>query len=100
MKLDDEVSVTGLDIVPESYGMDVPSACTIVIIAGKIWQLLQYVVDALKDILYLGKYLAKVDRVMTQVDRITEDIAHMPVAAFILRDKESDEVHYATDIRY
>ncbi len=37
---------------------------------------------------------------MTQVDRITEDIAHMPVAAFIFRDKESDEVHYSTDIRY
>ena len=46
-----------------------------------------------------GKYLDKVDRVMTQVDRITEDIAHMPVAAFIFRDKESDEVHYSTDIR-
>ena len=48
----------------------------------------------------LGKYLDKVDRVMTQVDRITEDIDHMPVAAFIFRDKESDEVHYSTDIRY
>ena len=36
---------------------------------------------------------------MNQVDRITEDIAHMPVAAFISRDKESDEVHYSTDIR-
>lgn len=47
----------------------------------------------------LGKYLDKVDRVMTQVDRITEDIAHMPVAAFIFRDKESDEVHYSSDIR-
>ena len=37
---------------------------------------------------------------MTQVERITEDLAHMPVAAFIFRDKESDEVHYSTDIRY
>ena len=46
-----------------------------------------------------GKYLEKVDRVMTQVDRITEDIDHMPVAAFIFRDKESDEVHYSPDIR-
>ena len=36
---------------------------------------------------------------MTQVDRISEDIAHMPVAAFIFRDKESDEVHYSSDIR-
>ena len=47
----------------------------------------------------IGKYLDKVDRVMTQVDRITEDIAHMPVAAFIFRGKESDEVHYSTKIR-
>ena len=48
---------------------------------------------------YLGKYLDKVDRVMTQVDRITEDIDHMPVAAFIFRDQESDEVHYSANIR-
>ena len=48
-----------------------------------------------------GKYLnSNVDRVMTQVDRITEDIAHMPVAAFIFRDKESDGVHYSSDIRH
>ena len=46
-----------------------------------------------------GKYISKVDRVMTQVDRITEDIDHMPVAAFIFRDQESDEVHYSEDIR-
>ena len=95
MKLDDGDSGTGLDIVPESYGMDVPSACTIVIIAGKIKLSLQ-----IKSTFpFLGKYLDKVDRVMTQVDRITEDIAHMPVAAFIFRDKESDEVHYSTAIR-
>ena len=37
---------------------------------------------------------------MTQVDRITEDIAHMPVAAFIFRDKESEEVNYSSDVRY
>ena len=37
---------------------------------------------------------------MTQVDRITEDIAHMPVAAFIFREKEIDEVKFSTDIRY
>ena len=37
---------------------------------------------------------------MTEVDRITEDIAHMPVAAFIFRDKESDDVKFSTDIRY
>ena len=48
----------------------------------------------------VGEYLVKVDRVMTQVDRITEDIAHMPVAAFIFRDKESNDVKFSTDIRY
>ena len=47
-----------------------------------------------------GKYISKVDRVMTQVDRITEDIDHMPVAAFIFRDQESDEVHYSAKIRW
>ena len=36
---------------------------------------------------------------MTQVDRITEDIDHMPVAAFIIRDKESDDVQYSSEIR-
>ena len=48
----------------------------------------------------LGKYLDKVDRVMTQVDRITEDIAHMPMAAFIFRNRERDKVHFSSDIRY
>ena len=48
----------------------------------------------------LGRYLDKVDSVMTQVDRITEDIAHMPVAAFIFRDNEIDEFHFSSDIRF
>ena len=48
----------------------------------------------------LGKYLDKVDRVMAQVDRITEDIDHMPVAAFIFREKESMEVQYTLDTRF
>ena len=51
------------------------------------------------DYLSLGRYLDRVDRVMTQVDRITEDIDHMPVAAFIFRDEESREVHYSHEIR-
>ena len=46
-----------------------------------------------------GNYISKVDRVMTQVDRITEGIAHMPVAAFIFREKDDDVVHYSLDIR-
>ena len=50
-------------------------------------------------LLCLGKYLNKVDRVMSLVDRITENIDHMPLAAFIFRNKESDEVHYSLDKR-
>ena len=49
MKLDDEDLGTGLNIVPESYGMDVPSACTIVIIAGEI------TVMTLSDSLFVRK---------------------------------------------
>ena len=36
---------------------------------------------------------------MAQVDRITEDIAHMPVAGFIFRDKESDKISYSINTR-
>ena len=93
---DEDTGNNSLQIVPETYAMDVPSACTIVIIAGKI----KVSSQGKNTFPSLGKYLDKVDRVMTQVDRITEDIAHMPVAAFIFRDKESDEVHYSTDIRW
>ena len=98
MTLENEESGNGLNFVPQTYGMDVPSACTIVIIAGKKYT---FELNFLDEYICasLGKYLDKVDRVMTQVDRITEDIAHMPVAAFIFREKESDEVHYSKDIR-
>ena len=96
MQLDNAETRNGLQLVPGSHGMNVPSTCTIVIIAGKRI-LVEFQVCA--DAPSLGKYLDKVDRVMTQVDRITEDIAHMPVAAFIFRDKESDEVQYSNFIR-
>ena len=37
MGLNDEDSgKEGFNLVPQTYGLDVPSACTIVIIAGKI----------------------------------------------------------------
>ena len=36
---------------------------------------------------------------MTEVDKITENIEHMPVAAFIFRDEESDIVNYSSDKR-
>ena len=35
MRLDDEAIGNGLHVVPETYGMDVPSSCTVVIIAGE-----------------------------------------------------------------
>ena len=35
MKLDNAEMRNGLQLVPGSYGMNVPSTCTIVIIAGK-----------------------------------------------------------------
>ena len=36
MRLDDEDSGYGLKLVSGAHGMDVPSACTIVIIAGNL----------------------------------------------------------------
>ena len=36
MRLDDE-DTGSVQLVPQTHGMDVPSACTIVIIAGKWW---------------------------------------------------------------
>ena len=96
LSLDDEETGEELQLVPGSHGMNVPTACTIVIIAGMN-------TTKKKDetrFSFLGEYLVKVDRVMTQVDRITEDIAHMPLAAFIFREKEGDEVQFSNDIRY
>ena len=98
MRLADEDSENDLHLVPGSHGMNVPSACTIVIIAGFRLIHTQTVVKVTFSTA-AGTYVSKVDRVMTQVDRITEDIDHMPVAAFIFRDQESDEVHYTADIR-
>ena len=103
MRLDDEDPKNGLQLVPGTYGQNFPSTCTIVIIAGKNLDLglLAFSFSKICHILFFdkGKYLNRVDRVMTQVDKITEDIAHMPVAAFIFRDQESDEVHFSADIR-
>ena len=96
MRLADEDSEDDLKLVPGSQGISVPSACTIVIIAG--FRLI-HTQTRIVTFSTAGKYISKVDRVMTQVDRITEDIDHMPVAAFIFRDQESDEVHFSADIR-
>ena len=53
MRLDDEDSVDGLQLVPGTYGMNVPSACTIVIIAGKG----NLKTDALESVLDIYKFL-------------------------------------------
>ena len=95
MSLENENPGNGLQIVPGSYGMNVPSSCTIVFIKGKN----QFVFKDSCMLLTLGKYLNRVDEVMTEVDKITENIEHMPVAAFIFRDKESDMVNYSSDKR-
>ena len=103
LELDNAETRNGLQLFPGSHGMNVPSTCTIVIIAGKLSFKSFHLHDKYVHIhhLYsLGKYLGTVDRVMTQVDRITEAIDQMPVAAFIFRDNESDEVHFSFDIRY
>ena len=102
MRLDNEAMGNGLQLVPETYGMDVPNSCTIVIISGNVTDALKNFLPSLTNtfIPSWGKYLDKVDRVMTQVDRITEDIDHMPVAAFIFRDQESDEVQFSANIRW
>ena len=98
MKLGDADSEKVLQLVSGSQGMNVPSACTIVMIAGLR---LKHTQTKIVKVTFstAGNYISKVDRVMTQVDWITEDIDHMPVAAFIFRDKESDEVHFSKDIR-
>ena len=98
MRLDDEDLENGLQLIPGSHGMTVPSACTIVIIAG--FRLTHRPTQIVEETFSIsGKYIRKADRVMTQVNRITEDIEHMPVAALIFSEKERDEVHYSLDIR-
>ena len=44
MRLDDEDTGKGLHLVTETYGMGVPSACTVVIIAGSyIWNFQNFI---------------------------------------------------------
>jgi len=35
MRLDDEDTGNSVKLVPETFGMNIPNACTIIIIAGK-----------------------------------------------------------------
>ena len=94
MSPENENSGNGLPMVPGSFGMNVPSSCTIVFIKGLFSR-----IPAFNTFLTLGRYLNRVDDVMTKVDQITENIEHMPVAAFIFRDKESVILNYSADKR-
>ena len=97
MSLDDEDPGNGLDIVPGSHGISVPSTCTIVIVKGlNDTKRKEHPTDVPY---FLGKYLNRVDSVMTKVDKIAEDIEHIPVAAFIFRDSESVMVNYSSEKR-
>ena len=93
-----------LQLIPGTFGMNVPNTCTVVFIAGK-YQKLDFVCipcwHTSHDIFLplLGKYLDRVDKVMIMVENITEDISQMPIAAFIFKDNESDEVYYSSEIR-
>ena len=90
---------TTLNFVPGTPAMNVPNSCTIVIIAGNRHQLNCVYVCKSNEISLQGKYLSNIDSVMTNVDRITEDLDHMPVAAFILKERQSDIIDYSTDER-
>ena len=75
-----------LHLTPGTGGLKVPSSCTVVIIAGLVSQIQHHQKATLLSTLS-GKYLNKVEAVMTRVDTITEDLDHMPLAAFIYRQK-------------
>ena len=48
---------------------------------------------------FSAKFLKRIDRVMTLVNNITEDIEHMPLAAFIFKEKEGDQLHFSNHSR-
>ena len=75
-----------LHLTPGTGGMKVPSSCTVVIIAGLVSQIQHHQKATLLSTLS-GKYLNKVEAVMARVDAITEDLDHMPLAAFLFRQK-------------
>ena len=75
-----------LHLTPGTGGMNAPSSCTVVIIAGQSTYSTIHQKATLLSTLS-GKYLNKVEAVMTRVDAITEDLDHMPLAAFIYRQK-------------
>ena len=74
-----------LHLTPGTGGMNVPSSCTVVIIAGQ--SNFNNSPKGHTSLTLSGEYLHKVEAVMTRVDAITEDLDHMPLAAFLFRQK-------------
>ena len=62
-----------------SLGLKSPNKCSIVVIGGK--------------------YLEKVDEVMRMVDKITEDIAWMPSAVFLMAEKPGQDIQFNVSAR-
>ena len=75
-----------LHLTPGTGGLKVPSSCTVVIIAGLVSQIQHHQKATLLSTMS-GKYLHKVEAVMARVDAITEDLDHMPLAAFLFRQQ-------------
>ena len=90
--IDDKNPSNTLKLVPGTYGMNIPSSCSIVIIAGTKMLANTLSVPIASS---LGRYLSQVDKVMAQVDRITEDISYRPWTSFIF----GEEVHYSPTLR-
>ena len=63
-----------------TFGLNSPNKCSIVVIGGK--------------------YLEKVDEVMRMVDKITEDIAWMPSAVFLMAEKPGQDIKFTVSTRH
>ena len=63
-----------------THGSKSPSKCSIVVIGGK--------------------YLEQVDEVMKMVDKITEDIAWMPSAVFLMAGKPGQDIKFNVSTRH
>ena len=63
-----------------SLGLKSPSKCSIVVIGGK--------------------YVHHVDEVMRMVDKITEDIAWMPSAVFLMAEKPGQDIKFTVSTRH
>ena len=63
-----------------TFGNNSPNKCSIVVIGGK--------------------YLEQVDEVMRMVDKITEDIAWMPSAVFLMAEKPGQDIKFTVSTRH